>query len=107
MGYGGSDGQARRIGGSGDGGVDSVIDPVGREGSQAVVRVLHGHNVAHGMFLTTSRFSPSAIEYACLIGTRVVIIDGARLSDLVIAYGIGMPTRDTYRIIEVDEDYFE
>jgi restriction system protein len=37
----------------------------------------------------------------------VVLIDGARLSELMITYGIGVHTRSTYQIVDVDEDYFE
>lgn len=127
MGYGGTDGQARRIGGSGDGGVDGVIDQdrlglqrlyvqakryaadntVGREAIQAFVGALHGRNVSQGVFITTSRFSAGAVEYATGISTRVVLIDGARLSELLIAYGVGVQPRETFRVVQVDEDYFE
>jgi restriction system protein len=127
MGYGGTDGQARRIGGTGDGGVDGVIDQdklglqriyvqakryaaentVGREAIQAFVGALHGRNVTQGIFITTSQFSPGAVEYAKNIGTRVVLIDGARLAELMITYGVGVQQREIYRIVEVDEDYFE
>lgn len=127
MGYGGTDGQARRIGGTGDGGVDGVIDQdklglqriyvqakrygadntVGREAIQAFVGALHGRNVTQGIFITTSRFSPGAVDYARNIGTRVVLIDGARLAELMISYGIGVQQRETYRVVDIDEDYFE
>lgn len=127
MGYGGVDKQARRIGGTGDGGVDGVIDQdklglqriyvqakryasdntVGREAIQAFVGALHGRNVSNGIFITTSRFSPGAIAYADTIGTRVILIDGTRLADLMIAYGIGVQTTNTYTVVELDEDYFE
>lgn len=127
MGYGGTDGAARRIGGSGDGGVDGVIDQdklglqriyvqakryaaentVGRETIQAFVGALHGRNVAQGIFITTSRFSQSATDYARGIGTRVVLIDGTRLAELMIAYGVGVQVGKTYRVVELDEDYFD
>jgi len=127
MGYGGTDGQARRIGGTGDGGVDGVIDQdklglqriyvqakryaadntVGREAIQAFVGALHGRNVSHGIFITTSRFTPGAAEYARTIGTRVVLIDGVRLAELMITYGVGVQARNVYTVVEIDEDYFE
>jgi restriction system protein len=127
MGYGGTDGQARRIGGTGDGGIDGVIDQdklglqriyvqakryaadntVGREAIQAFVGALHGRNVSQGVFITTSKFSTGAIEYAASVGTRVILIDGARLADLMISYGIGVQPRQTYSVVELDEDYFE
>jgi restriction system protein len=127
MGYGGTDKQARRIGGTGDGGVDGVIDQdklglqriyvqakryaadnaVGREAIQAFVGALHGRNVTQGIFITTSRFSPGAIEYAESIGSRVILIDGARFADLMITYGVGVQPKNTYAVVELDEDYFE
>ncbi len=127
MGYGGTDGQARRIGGSGDGGVDGVIDQdklglqriyvqakryaadntVGRETIQAFVGALHGRNVPQGIFITTSRFSPGALEYASNIGTRVVLLDGARFAELMITYGVGVQPTSTYTVVALDEDYFE
>ncbi|WP_353617006.1 restriction endonuclease [Mycobacterium sp. ENV421] len=42
------------------------------------------------MFITTSRLSAGAIEYKRGIGTRVVLIDGQRLSELTIKYGNGV-----------------
>ena len=127
MGYGGTDGQARRIGGTGDGGIDGVIDQdklglqriyvqakryavdntVGREAIQAFVGALHGRNVSNGVFITTSRFSTGAIEYAASVGTRVILIDGARLAELMISSGVGVQAKQTYSIVELDEDYFE
>jgi restriction system protein len=127
MGYGGTDKQARRIGGTGDGGIDGVIDQdklglqriyvqakryaadntVGREAIQAFVGALHGRNVTQGIFITTSRFSPGAVAYAESIGSRVILIDGARFADLMITYGVGVQPKNTYAVVELDEDYFE
>ena len=127
MGYGGVDKQARRLGGSGDGGVDGVIDQdplglervyvqakryaadntVGRETIQAFVGALHGRHAERGIFITTSRFSPGAVEYAQGINSRVILIDGDRLAGLMIRYGVGVQTRHTYRVVELDEDFFE
>jgi restriction system protein len=68
---------------------------------------LHGRNVAQGIFITTSRFSQGATDYARGIGTRVVLIDGTRLAELMIAYGVGVQVGKTYRVVELDEDYFD
>ncbi|MFD6859288.1 restriction endonuclease [Rhodococcus sp. NPDC060090] len=127
MGYGGTEGRAARIGGSGDGGVDGVIDQdplgleriyvqakryaadntVGRPEIQAFVGALHGVGAARGVFITTSSFTSGAREYAQNIGTRVILIDGQRLADLMIRYGVAVQTRQTFTVVEVDEDYFE
>ena len=127
MGYGGAEKQVRRLGGSGDGGVDGVIDQdalgldrvyvqakryaaentVGRETIQAFVGALHGRQASRGIFITTSRFTQHAIDYVSTIPTRVILIDGDRLARLMIQYGVGVQTRHTYRLVEVDEDFFE
>jgi restriction system protein len=91
MGYGGTEQRATVLGGSGDGGVDGVIDqdPLGlervyvqakrygaensvqRPDIQGFVGALHGVGANRGIFITTSRFSSGAREYAKGIGTRV------------------------------------
>ncbi|MDG3009195.1 restriction endonuclease [Rhodococcus sp. D2-41] len=127
MGYGGAEGRATRIGGTGDGGVDGVIDQdplgldriyvqakryaadntVGRPEIQAFVGALHGVGAARGVFITTSVFTSGAREYAQNIGTRIILIDGRRLAALMIRYGVAVQTRQTFTVVEVDEDYFE
>lgn len=127
MGYGGTEGRATRIGGSGDGGVDGVIDQdplgleriyvqakryaadniVGRPEIQAFVGALHGVGAARGVFITTSAFTSGAREYAQSIGTRIILIDGKRLAELMIRYGVAVQTRQTFTVVEVDEDYFD
>ena len=127
MGYGGTEKRATVLGGSGDGGVDGVIDqdPLGlervyvqakrygkdnsvqRPDIQGFVGALHGVGANRGVFITTSRFSAGALDYAKGIGTRVVLIDGQRLTELMIKYGVGVQQRQVFTVVEVDEDYFE
>ncbi|OCH81142.1 restriction endonuclease [Gordonia sp. UCD-TK1] len=127
MGYGGTEQKATRLGGTGDGGVDGVIDQdalgldqiyvqakrygqgntVGRPDIQAFVGALHGMGASRGIFITTSSFSPGAREYANSVSTRIILIDGERLAALMIKYGIGVQTRDVFTIVEVDEDFFD
>lgn len=127
MGYGGTEQRATVLGGSGDGGVDGVIDqdPLGlervyvqakrygkdngvqRPDIQGFVGALHGVGANRGIFITTSRFTSGAREYANGIGTRVVLIDGQRLAELMIKYGVGVQQRQVFTVVEVDEDYFE
>lgn len=127
MGYGGAEQRVRRIGGTGDGGVDGVIDQdplgldqvyvqakrygadhaVGREAIQAFVGALHGNQASRGIFITTSRFASTAREYAERVSSRLILIDGKRLASLMIKYGIGTQVVRTYEVIEVDENYFE
>ncbi|AXJ09362.1 restriction endonuclease [Arthrobacter sp. PM3] len=127
MGYGGAEQRGRRIGGSGDGGVDGVVDQdalgldrvyiqakrysadntVGREAIQAFVGALHGVSASKGVFITTSRFSQGAKDYAANIPTRTILIDGTRLVNLMIKYRVGVQVKQSYDVVELDEDFFE
>ncbi|WP_206687070.1 restriction endonuclease [Arthrobacter bussei] len=127
MGYGGAENRGRRIGGTGDGGVDGVIDQdalgldqiyiqakryaaestVGREAIQSFVGALAGRGATRGVFITTSRFSTQALEYARAIPTRIILIDGKQLTDLMIRHSVGVQVAKVYTVVEVDEDFFE
>ncbi|GAA1211155.1 restriction endonuclease [Rhodoglobus aureus] len=127
MGYGGSEQRGKRIGGSGDGGVDGVIDQdalgldqiyvqakryaagnnVGREAIQAFIGALQGFGASRGVFITSSMFTPNALEYAQAIQTRIVLIDGPRLANLMIKYKVGVQVQQSYEVVELDEDFFE
>jgi restriction system protein len=125
MGYGGSRQDAgRAIGRSGDGGIDGIIDEdrlgldviylqakrweatVGRPEIQKFAGALQGHRARKGVFITTSSFSREALEYAGVIDTRIILIDGARLARLMVDHGVGVSTVGTYEIKRVDSDYF-
>ena len=62
---------------------------------------------SQGVFLTTASFSSGAISYANSVQSRVVLIDGALLAKLMIKYGVGVQTKRTVQIVEIDEDFFE
>jgi restriction system protein len=126
MGYGGAEGQARVTSASNDGGIDGIIDQdtlglsrvyiqakryspdnaVGRPEVQGFVGALSG-KADGGVFITTGRFSSGAADYAAAVPTRVILIDGDRLTSLMIRFGIGVQTKQTVQIVELDEDYFE
>ncbi|MBF6246777.1 restriction endonuclease, partial [Nocardia elegans] len=80
---------------------------VGRPEIQAFVGALHGVGTARGVFITTNAFPSGAREYARSIATRVILIDGEHLAKLMIRYGVAVQTRQTFTLVEVDEDYFE
>jgi len=126
MGYGGADGHATVTQQSNDGGIDGVIDQdalglnrvyiqakryandrsVQKPEVQAFVGALSG-KATTGVFLTTGRFSPGAVEYARTAHTRIILIDGQRLTELMIRYGVGVQSKRTLSIVTVDEDFFE
>jgi len=126
MGYGGSRKDAGdAIGKSGDEGIDGIIKEdrlgldiiyiqakrwaskvVGRPEVQRFAGALQGKRARKGVFITTSSFSRGAEEYAGKIDTKVVLIGGKRLAELMIDHGIGVRTDATYKLKRVDADYF-
>jgi restriction system protein len=127
MGYGGADTRATRTQLSNDGGIDGIIDQdvlglsrvyvqakryaldssVQRPDIQSFVGALQGQQANQGVFITTGRFSSGAIEYTKSVPTRVVLIDGSRLAELMIRYRVGVQVKQTLQIVDVDEDFFE
>ena len=127
MGYGGTQGAATRTRLSGDDGIDGIIDQdalglsriyvqakcydprgtVSRPDVQGFAGALQGAQASQGVFITTASFSARAREYAERVASRIVLIDGARLASLMIRYGVGVQVRDTIRIVEADEGFFE
>ena len=127
MGYGGVEARARRIGGTGDGGIDGVIDQdalglariyvqakrystdnvVGRPQIQGFVGALQGQQAHQGIFITTSTFTREAADYARSVAASVILIDGERLAELMIKYRVGVQPVQTYTVVKLDEDFFE
>jgi restriction system protein len=125
MGYGGTNGRGQVTNLSNDNGIDGVIDqdvlglsrvyiqakryasknPVQRLDVQSFVGALSGR-ADGGVFITTSRFSEGAKQYAAGVPHRIILIDGRRLTDLMIRYGVGVQVRETYHVVEIDEDFF-
>jgi Restriction endonuclease len=126
MGYGGSREEAARVTQrSNDEGIDGVINEdrlgldviyvqakrwkggVGRPEIQSFVGALAGKQAHKGVFITTSSFSQTAVDYAAAVPQKVILIDGPRLANLMIEYGIGVTTIQTIAIKRIDSDYFE
>ncbi|MBN2717061.1 MAG: restriction endonuclease [Deltaproteobacteria bacterium] len=127
MGYGGSRkeaGKATKI--SADGGIDGIINEdrlgldsiyiqakrwkdnvVGRPEIQKFAGALQGFRAKKGVFITTSSFSSEAWEYTRMIDSRIVLIDGQRLTELMIEHDVGVAQVITYSVKRIDADYFE
>lgn len=125
MGYGGNRAEAgRAIGGSGDEGIDGIINEdrlgldtiyiqakrwegtVGRPEIQKFVGALHGKRARKGVFITTGSFSNDAREYVSHIDPRVVLIDGRQLSEYMLDLNLGVSTKAIYELKRIDSDYF-
>jgi len=126
MGYGGSRSDAgRAIGKSGDGGIDGIINEdklgldviyiqakrwegsVGRPEIQKFAGALQGQRARKGIFITTSSFSEHALDYVRMIDSKIILIDGDRLSALMFEHSVGVSTSGIYELKKIDSDYFE
>lgn len=126
MGYGRA-GTVERTSASGDAGVDGIIsqDPLGldriyvqakryavdrtidRPRIHEFAGALLGKQGDRGVFITTSSFSRGAREEAERINARIELIDGSRLSELLVKYGVGVQIQQTVSLYRLDEDFFE
>ncbi|MBQ2431427.1 MAG: restriction endonuclease [Campylobacter sp.] len=110
-----------------DGGIDGIVNEdilgfskiyiqakrfdkgvVGRPEIQKFVGVLAIKPTKKGLFITTSKFSNEAVEFASnLQGYSVVLIDGDRLLDLMLKYKLGVQVKEIKEIFVVDNDFFD
>ena len=128
MGYGGSREEAAQVTQkSNDGGIDGIISEdrlgldviyvqakryqasstIGRKEIQSFVGALAGKQANKGVFITTSDFKKTAIEYADNVPQKVILINGQRLADLMIEHDIGVSTQRTISLKRIDTDYFD
>ena len=124
MGYGGSHHDAAQaIGKTNDGGIDGIISEdrlgldkiyiqakrwqgtIGRPDIQQFNGALIDQGAKKGVFITTSSFSKEAIESAKKSG--IVLIDGDRLTSLMIEFGLGVTIERSFHVYRIDSDRFE
>ena len=117
-------GDAKSVGRTGDGGIDGIIKQ-DRLGLDAIfvqakrwqgtvpakeIRAFAGslelQKATKGVFITTSDFSDEARKHAEALGKRIVLIDGGKLAQYLIDYGIGVTEQVRYSIKKMDLDYF-
>lgn len=126
MGYGGGLKEAaKHVGGSGDEGIDGIINedrlgldvvyiqakqwsnPVGRPEIQKFVGALYGKRAKKGIFITSSEFTKEARDYVTHVEPRVVLIDGKTMARLMVEYNLGVTTKSIYELKSIDQDFFE
>ncbi len=126
MGYGGVAGHGTVTGRSGDGGIDGVIrqdklgleivcvqakrweGSVGRPIIQGFVGSMDYVKARKGVILTTSTFTKDGLDFVDRIeNKKVVLIDGARLVDLMVEHNLGVTASRTYTLKEVSNDFFD
>jgi restriction system protein len=125
MGYGGSfEDAAQVIGRAGDGGIDGTIKEdklgldviciqakrwegtVGRPEVQKFAGSMEGFRARKGVLITTSSFSKDAEDYISRIERKIVLVDGQRMAELMIAHNVGVTVIQTYEIKRLDSDFF-
>ena len=125
MGYGGSRKDAgQAIGKTGDEGIDGIINEdrlgldiiylqakrwdasVGRPEIQKFAGALLGKKAKKGIFITTSEFTKEAREFAGMIESKIVLIDGEQLAQMMIDFNVGVTSTATYELKRIDSDYF-
>ena len=122
----GAKGRQLHLGKSGDEGFDGVIyqdklgldrvyvqakryrsgKRVGRPDLQGFVGALQYAQASRGVFITTSRYTNDARTYASHLQQRVILVDGDELAHLMVEHGVGVQTKHTFVLREIDEDYF-
>lgn len=128
LGYGGRRRDlSRRLGRSGDGGIDGIIDmdELGldmiyiqakrlKPGSTVAVSAvrdfvgsLDAQHAAKGIFVTTGQFTPAAHAVVRAISKKIVLIDGRRLTELMVRHNIGIIAASTFQFKSVDLRYFK
>lgn len=126
MGYGGTfEDAGQALGRSGDEGIDGIVkgdrlgfdtiyiqakrweNPVGRPEIQKFVGALHGKHAKKGLFITTSRFTSESSDYVKNLDVTVILVDGKKLAELMVDYGLGLAVEKTYNIYRIDTDYFQ
>ncbi len=125
MGYGGTRKDAgQAIGKAGDEGIDGIIkedrlgldiiyiqakrwdSSVGRPEIQKFAGALQGQRAQKGIFITTSTFTQDALAYVNVINNKIILIDGDELAKLMIDFDVAVSTVATYKLKQVDTDYF-
>lgn len=126
MGYGGNRQDAgRALGKSGDGGIDGIINEdqlgldviyiqakrwegiVGRPEIQKFAGALQGQRAKKGVFITTSEFTKEAVEYASLIESKIILVNGEKLASLMAQHNVGVTVVGKYEVKKIDSDYFD
>lgn len=81
---------------------------VGEPEIQKFLGALSGQGATKGIFITTSQFSKKAVSFAQkILHSKIVLVDGKQLTNLMIEYNLGVSTVATYNVKRLDSDFFE
>lgn len=126
LGY-GAGGLGKRTGGSGDGAVDGIItedvlgldviylqakryspdSAIGPDKIREFAGAMDAHGITKGVFVTTSRYTRAALEYAERSHKRLRLIDGTELARLMVQHNIGVREYRKLELKKLDADFFD
>ncbi len=110
---------------TGDGGIDGILnqDKLGLEKIYMQAKRYNDNSVTEthirgfigamsgdtnkGIFVTTSDFNSGAEKKAKDAHHSIVLINGDKLAELMYQYDVGIQTKNTYLVKEIDSDFFE
>ncbi|MCG7439941.1 restriction endonuclease [Corynebacterium freneyi] len=128
MGYGGAHGEKQHVGRTGDGGIDGIIrqdalglsniyvqakryadtNRVGVSEMRNFIGALDSRGANLGVFITTSTFLPATQDTAKNYRHgRIVLIDGLKLTELMLTYGVAVHKSREFTLYEIDDDFFD
>jgi restriction system protein len=64
-------------------------------------------NIVSANSLFSTGFSIDPNNYVSKIGSKIVLIDGSKLAELMVEFGVGVATDATYTVNRIDNDFFE
>ncbi len=80
---------------------------VGKPDIQRFLGALVEKGATKGLFITTTKFSSKAIEFAQRhLQQKIILVDGAELTSLMIEYNLGVSVETTYEVKRMDYDFF-
>lgn len=96
-------------------GLDRIYVQAKRYGSGSVVERpdvqgfdggIVGFGVSKGVFVTTPAFSKQALDIAKGLQQRVILIDGERLTELMVDFGVDVRSNCAIEIKRLNEEFF-
>ena len=73
---------------------------------QKFAGALQGRRARKGIFITTSEFSKQACQFVQQIDSKIILIDGKQLAQMMLDHNVGVSTEAIYELKRIDSDYF-
>jgi restriction system protein len=80
---------------------------VGSEVIQSFFGAIAGRRARKGILITTSKFTPQALQFAKDVSDSLRLVDGNELAGLMIDFEVGVTNKKRISIPSIDRDYFE